>query len=101
MVTDLNAPSLFMPSDSTSKIWFVYIVECTDGSLYTGTTPDISQRIAAHNSGTGAKYTRSRGPVKLVYSEEFSDRSTACKRESEIKQLSREEKKQLALLQPN
>lgn len=71
---------------------YVYIVKCNDDSLYTGYTNDPSRRIAEHNSGTGAKYTRGRGPVKLVYLEEFSNKSEAMKREYEIKQLSRPEK---------
>ena len=63
------------------------MVECSDGSLYTGWTTDVEARIAAHNSGSGAKYTRSRLPVKLVYSEEVNDRSAALKREAAIKKL--------------
>ncbi|MGM0414566.1 MAG: GIY-YIG nuclease family protein [Bacillota bacterium] len=74
---------------------YVYIVKCTDDSLYTGYTNDPPRRIAEHNSGTGAKYTRGRGPVKLVYLEEFSNKSEAMKREYEIKQLSRPEKLEL------
>ena len=70
----------------------VYMPECADGSLYTGWTNDIESRLAAHNRGTGAKYTRGRGPVKLVYIEYLPDRSTALRREAAIKKLSRDKK---------
>lgn len=72
--------------------WAVYILECGDGSLYTGITNDLEARISAHEEGSGAKYTRGRGPFKLVYQEECVDRSRASKREIEIKALSRAEK---------
>lgn len=74
------------------KKCFVYMVECSDGSLYTGWTTDVEARLATHNSGEGAKYTRSRLPVKLVYFEELPDKSAALKRESAIKKLTREKK---------
>ena len=78
------------------KEWWVYIVACSDGSLYTGITTDRERRIAEHNnSKKGAKYTRNRRPVDLVYSEMHPDRSTASKREYEIKKLSRAEKLKL------
>jgi predicted GIY-YIG superfamily endonuclease len=69
--------------------WQVYIVECADGSLYTGIATDLDARITIHNKGTGAKYTRGRLPVTLVYHEGASDRATASRREHQIKQLSR------------
>ena len=72
--------------------WFVYIVRCADTTLYTGATNNLEQRIQTHNSGQGAKYTRGRTPVELVYSEKKTGRSAALAREYEIKQLSREEK---------
>ena len=72
--------------------WKLYILRCSDGSLYTGITTDLEKRIAAHNAGKGAKYTRGRGPVELAYEEECGDHSAALKRELEIKGLSREEK---------
>ena len=71
---------------------YVYILRCYDGSLYTGWTTDLKQRVKAHNEGKGAKYTRSRRPVELVYHEEFETKSEALKREAAIKRLSREEK---------
>ena len=74
---------------------FVYILECGDGSLYTGWTTDVEERVKVHNSGLGAKYTRSRLPVKLVYVEEAIDRSAALKREAAIKKLTRRKKELL------
>lgn len=74
----------------------VYILECSDGTLYTGVTNDIEKRIRAHNNGTdGAKYTKSRRPVRLVYREYAKDRGAAQQREYAIKQLSRESKQAL------
>jgi len=76
--------------------YFLYIVECADRTLYTGITTDITRRIAEHNSGEkGAKYTRNRRPVRVVYLQEFLDRSSASKEEYRIKKLSRKEKKRL------
>lgn len=74
---------------------FIYILRCADGTLYTGWTNDLEKRLQTHNSGKGAKYTRSRRPVELVYTESFATRSEAMKREAEIKKLSREEKLRL------
>jgi putative endonuclease len=75
---------------------FVYIISCSDGTLYTGWTTDVTARIAAHNEGTGAKYTKGRGPVTLLYTETFESKSEALRRELAIKKLSRSEKLQLA-----
>ena len=72
--------------------YFVYIVECFDGTLYTGYTKDVPRRVKQHNSGIASKYTRTRRPVKLVYAEEHSDASSALKREYAIKQLTKEQK---------
>ena len=77
------------------KSWNVYILRCCDGSLYTGITTDVVRRLAVHNSGKGAKYTRSRRPVELVYQEVCDDHSHALRREFEIKALSRDEKMKL------
>jgi putative endonuclease len=74
---------------------YVYILECCDSSLYTGYTNNLEKRLSVHNAGKGAKYTRCRLPVKLVYSEEFETKSEAMKREFRIKKLSRDEKKSL------
>lgn len=72
--------------------WFVYMLRCGDGSLYTGSTNDVQRRLAVHQSGKGAKYTRSHQPVELAYWEELPDRSAALRREAAIKKLSREQK---------
>ena len=71
---------------------YTYIVECKDGTLYTGWTTDLERRMKAHNSGKGAKYTRSRLPVVLRYYESFETKQEAMRREYEIKQLTRKEK---------
>jgi putative endonuclease len=71
---------------------YVYIVECVDGTLYTGYTTNIEKRVEAHNGVNGAKYTRSRQPVRLAYSEEFASKSDALKREMQIKRLSHDAK---------
>ena len=75
--------------------WYVYILRCGDGTLYTGITDDIPRRLAAHRSGKGAKYTRGRGPLELVYQEQVPDKSAALRREIEIKRLRRAEKERL------
>ena len=72
--------------------WKIYILRCCDGSLYTGITTDLEKRVTAHNAGKGAKYTRSRRPVELAWSEDCSDHSGALKRELEIKGMTREDK---------
>lgn len=72
--------------------WVCYLLRCADGTLYCGITNDMGKRLAAHNAGTAAKYTRTRTPVTLVYSEDCTNRSTASKRELAIKELSRKEK---------
>lgn len=77
------------------KCWTVYILRCGDGSLYTGITNDVPARLETHRSGKGAKYTRGRGPLELVYSEECPDKSAALKRELQIKALSRLQKLEL------
>ena len=82
-------------NDTPQLQWMVYIVECADGTWYTGCTNDVSARIATHNNGTGAKYTRSRLPVRLVYTEKQKDRSEALKREAAIKKLSKKRKTDL------
>ena len=74
---------------------YVYLLRCADGSLYCGWTTDLERRLRVHNSGKGAKYTRSRLPVELVYWESFEDRTQALSREWHLKRLSREEKLQL------
>ncbi len=78
-----------------ANTWKLYILRCGDGSLYTGITTNVEKRLEAHCSGKGAKYTRGRGPLELVYSEDCGDHSAALKRELEIKALPREEKLKL------
>ncbi|WP_247730539.1 GIY-YIG nuclease family protein [Halovivax limisalsi] len=73
----------------------VYVLECADGTLYTGYTTDLDRRVEEHNAGDGAKYTRARTPVEVVHAERFGDRSAAMSREYEIKQLSRAQKERL------
>lgn len=77
------------------KQWKLYILRCGDGSLYTGITVDVQARLVAHRCGKGAKYTRGRGPLELVYTEDCGSHSDALKRELAIKALPREEKERL------
>ena len=72
--------------------WYVYMLRCGDGSLYTGVTDNVERRLTAHRAGKGAKYTRGRGPLELVYMEEVPDKSAALKREIAVKKLTRGEK---------
>ena len=87
--------------DQSLKVYYVYIVKCADNTLYTGIATQLDRRVEEHNSSDkGAKYTRVRRPVELVYSEEYPDRSSASKREYEIKKkMTRKEK--LALIEPS
>jgi putative endonuclease len=82
-------------------MWYVYILECSDGTLYTGITTDLDKRLKTHNNGKGAKYTKARLPVVLKASFESEDRSTASKEEYRIKQLTRKEKLKLINEQSN
>ncbi len=75
--------------------YFVYLLECDDGSLYTGITTDVARRFIEHKNKTGGNYTSAKGAVRIVYSEEHSDRSSASKREAEIKRWPRDKKLQL------
>ncbi len=76
-------------------LWVVYILKCADGSLYTGVTNNLKKRVLAHQEGKGAKYTKGRLPLKVIYHEKHPNRSEALKREIEIKQLDRLEKLKL------
>lgn len=78
-----------------NSMHYVYILRCADDTLYTGWTTDVEKRVATHNSGKGAKYTRARLPVELVYTEMFDNKAEAQKREYAIKQLRRLEKEKL------
>lgn len=84
-----------MPRRAPSPRWFVYVVRCRDGSLYTGISTDVTARVARHNAGRGARYTRSRRPVELIYTETKRSRSTALRREAAIKSLPRVRKDDL------
>lgn len=76
-------------------MYFVYILQCKDRSLYTGITTDVARRLEEHKEGTGSRYTRARGASRMLYSEEYPDRSAALKREAAIKRLSRDQKLRL------
>ncbi|WP_135823378.1 GIY-YIG nuclease family protein [Halorussus ruber] len=77
------------------SVHWVYVIECADGSFYTGYTTDVKRRVREHDRGEGAKYTRGRTPVELVHKERFESQSAAMSREYEIKQLTRAEKERL------
>ena len=79
-----------------NRNWALYILECCDGTLYTGITNDLCRRLSEHQTGTGAKYTKGRSPVKLIYTEEYGGRSDASKREVGVKRMSRGDKLLLA-----
>ena len=83
-------PEVMKPQDQMP--WYLYLVECADGSYYAGITNQLESRIEAHNMGQGARYTRSRGPVKLLATQAYPDRSTASKAEAQLKRLARSEK---------
>ena len=85
-----------MMENKSDKGYYVYILHCSDGSLYTGWTMDVKRRLEEHQSGQGAKYTRCRRPVSLCYTEEASDKKEAMRREYAIKRMSRQQK--LALI---
>lgn len=86
---------------TNNTTWYVYILECKDRSLYTGITTDVERRVREHNEGKlGARYTRARRPVRLSYFEELENRSSASKREWEIKKLSRKQKQDLVAAKP-
>lgn len=86
-------------SQDEAPLWHVYIVRCRDRTLYTGVAKDLDARVAAHNAGRGAKYTRSRRPVRIVYRETAADRGQALKREHEIKRMTRAAKSALCAAQ--
>ena len=82
-------------AETTDRTWFLYLVRCADGSLYTGITNNVPRRFKQHNAGIASRYTRSRLPVKLIYQESHASRSMALKRELAVKAMSREEKESL------
>lgn len=85
---------------SMEKQWVVYMLECKDGSLYTGITDRLQHRLEAHRTGKGAKYTKGRGPLKLRYLEDCADHSAALKREAAIKKLTKSKKWELCQTAP-
>ena len=84
---DTHTPILPIPIPPANKPWFVYLLECQDGSFYTGTTNDIDKRMKAHANGTGSKYVRHKRFKKLLATKQCTDRSDACKAECEIRKL--------------
>lgn len=80
--------------------WFVYMLECADGTLYTGVATDVAARVAVHNAGKGAKYTRGRRPVTLVYQEQIGNRGAALSREHAIKRMRAADKRKLVSGRP-
>jgi len=85
-------------SEEAGDLWFLYVVRCADGSLYTGITKDLTRRCRQHNAGTASRYTRSRRPTQLVYHEIHSSQSLALRREAAVKALSRCQKESLIRL---
>ena len=88
-------PARISTTADLSDAWFVYIVECADGTLYAGVAKNAEARVAKHNDGSGAKYTKTRRPVELVYVEAASDHGAALRREHEIKRMTVREKRRL------
>ena len=89
-------PALYCGKETEMESnWYLYILRCGDGTLYTGITNDVEKRLEAHRNGKGAKYTRGRGPLELVYRESCGSHSEALKREHQVKRLSRQEKQQM------
>lgn len=90
-----NHPPVDTTAIPQNETWLCYILRCSDGTLYTGVTNDMDKRLAAHNAGTAAKYTRTRGPVEIAMVESCANKSAALKREAAIKALPRAEKLKL------
>ena len=88
----MNNSSTSTPSSPNSKTWYVYILECSDGSFYTGVTNDIEKRMKTHKSGKGSKYVKNKGFFELLHKVKCKDKSTACKYEYKIKKLEKYEK---------
>ena len=91
-VLDIMIRRILIIGKESSIMNFIYIVQCSDGTLYTGWTNDLDKRMKAHNEGRGAKYTRARRPVELVYSETFETKEEALRREYAIKRMTRAQK---------
>jgi putative endonuclease len=95
MLARLYGHLILAKAPRATETWFLYIVRCTDGSLYTGIARDVQARIAAHDAGKGARYTRGRGPLTLCAVRRFRSKGAALSLEHAVKQLSRSEKEQL------
>src|SRR4051794_23275255 len=94
-LAEVSPPTELKTATKSNGMWFVYLLRCADGTLYTGITIDLPRRVEQHNAGTASRYTRSRLPVVLVYKEPQASRSLALKRELVIKALSRLEKESM------
>lgn len=94
-MNDGQEAELAEPANGNDDLWHVYILRCADGTLYTGIAKDPAKRLSDHNAGRGARYTRSRLPVALVYQEEAADHGSALRREHEIRQLDATAKREL------
>lgn len=97
MLHGMKVKEEISPAPAPAPLWSLYILECRDGSLYTGVTNDIDRRFLAHQGGKASRYTRTRRPVALVYREECGSRSQALSRECAVKSLSRPHKNELIL----
>ncbi len=97
MVKRMLEKELASGSEESEESWLLYVLECQDGTYYTGITKDLERRIVQHNRGTASRYTRTRRPVKVIYSESCGSHPSALVRECAVKALSREEKEKLVI----
>ncbi|MGB3341691.1 MAG: GIY-YIG nuclease family protein [bacterium] len=95
----IEGESISISTKKEESMWYVYIIECSDNTLYVGVTLDIERRLKEHNSGKGGRYTRARMPVNLIYNESYNSKSKALKREIQIKGWTK--RKKIALIQNN
>ena len=96
---DVAAPKVRRDVGDGQERWFCYVLECADGTFYTGITNSIDRRLAMHNRRRASRYTRGRLPVRLVHAEPYRDRASASRREIEVKKMSRVKKRRLGTLQ--
>ncbi len=94
-LVDVATPKVRRDVGGGKERWFCYVLECADGTLYTGITNSIDRRLAMHNRGRASRYTRGRLPVRLVYAAPYANRSSASRREIEVKKMSRARKRRL------
>ena len=95
MISLMQGKEKSLGQNQTKEEWFLYILQCQDGSFYTGVTNDLERRLKMHNAGRASRYTRSRRPVKLLYQEAYASRAQVLARECAIKALSKEKKEKL------